>query len=38
MSPALGLGAGSLMALFFMKDSSTPMSPEQRAFYDDKMA
>tara|TARA_R110000868_G_scaffold289805_4_gene550064 strand:- start:274 stop:1893 length:1620 start_codon:yes stop_codon:yes gene_type:complete len=38
MSPALGLGAGSLMALPFMKDSSTPMSAEQKASYDDKMA
>jgi hypothetical protein len=38
MSPALGLGAGSLMALPFMKDSSTPMSAEQQASYDDKMA
>ena len=38
MSPALALGTGALSALPFMKDSSTPMSPEQQASYDDKMA
>ena len=39
MSPALGLGAGSLMALPFMKGSSNEkMTPEQNAAYDDKMA
>lgn len=38
MSPALALGTGALSALPFMKDSSTPMSPEQKASYDDKMA
>jgi hypothetical protein len=38
MSPALALGTGALSALPFMKDSSTPMAPEQQASYDDKMA
>jgi hypothetical protein len=38
MSPALALGTGALSALPFMKDSSTPMSAEQKASYDDKMA
>ena len=38
MSPALAFGTGALSALPFMKDSSTPMSPEQKASYDDKMA
>jgi hypothetical protein len=38
MSPALALGTGALSALPFTKDSNTPMSPEQRASYDDKMA
>jgi len=39
MSPALGLGAGSLMALPFMKGSSNEnMTPEQVASYNDKMA
>jgi hypothetical protein len=39
MSPALGLGAGSLMALPFMKGASNEnMSPEQVASYNDKMA
>lgn len=38
MSPALALGTGALASLPFMKDSSTPMSPEQQASYDDKMA
>jgi len=38
MSPALGLGTGALLSMPFMKDSSTPMSPEQQASYDDKMA
>ena len=38
MSPALALGTGALSALPFMKDSSTPMPPEQQASYDDKMA
>jgi hypothetical protein len=38
MSPALALGTGALSALPFMKDSSTPMSAEQQASYDDKMA
>jgi hypothetical protein len=39
MSPALSLGAGSLMALPFMKGASNEnMSPEQVASYNDKMA
>ena len=39
MSPALGLGAGSLMALPFMKGASNEnMTPEQVASYNDKMA
>ena len=38
VSPALALGTGALSALPFMKDSNTPMSPEQKASYDDKMA
>jgi hypothetical protein len=38
MSPALALGTGALSAIPFMKDSSTPMSSEQKASYDDKMA
>jgi len=39
MSPALGLSAGSLMALPFMKGSSNEnMTPEQNAAYDEKMA
>ena len=38
MSPALALGAGALSSIPFMKDSSTPMSAEQQASYDDKMA
>jgi hypothetical protein len=38
MSPALALGTGALSALPFMKDSSTPMTPEQQASYDEKMA
>jgi len=39
MSPALGLGAGSLMALPFMKGASNEnMTPEQVASYNDRMA
>jgi hypothetical protein len=38
MSPALALGTGALSALPFMKDSSTPMSADQQASYNDKMA
>jgi hypothetical protein len=38
ISPALAFGTGALASLPFMKDSSTPMSPEQKASYDDKMA
>lgn len=38
ISPGLALGTGALSALPFMKDSSTPMSAEQQASYDDKMA
>jgi hypothetical protein len=38
MSPALALGTGALSAIPFMKNSSTPMSAEQKASYDDKMA
>jgi hypothetical protein len=38
ISPALALTTGALSATPFMKDSSTPMSAEQQASYDDKMA
>lgn len=38
MSPALALGTGAAMSVPFMKDANTPMSPEQQASYDDKMA
>jgi hypothetical protein len=38
MSPALALGAGALSSIPFMKDSSTPMTPEQQAAYDANMA
>ena len=38
VSPALALGTGALASMPFMKDSSTPMTPEQQASYDDKMA
>ena len=38
MSPALALGTGALSALPFMKDSSTPISADQQASYNDKMA
>ena len=38
LSPGLALGAGALSSIPFMKDPSTPMSPEQQASYDDKMA
>jgi hypothetical protein len=38
VSPALALGTGAMMASPFMKGSSTPMSAEQQASYDDKMA
>ena len=34
LSPGLGLGAGALAALPFMKDPSSPMTPEERAKYD----
>jgi hypothetical protein len=38
ISPALAFGTGALASIPFMKDSSTPMSAEQQASYDDKMA
>lgn len=38
VSPALAFGTGAMMASPFMKDSSTPMSAEQRASYDNSMA
>lgn len=38
VSPALAFGTGALASIPFMNNSSTPMSAEQQAAYDDKMA
>lgn len=38
VSPALAFGTGALASIPFMNNSSTPMSAEQKASYDDKMA
>ena len=38
ISPALAFGTGALSSIPFMGSSSTPMSTEQQASYDDKMA
>ena len=38
ISPALAFGTGALASIPFMKDSSTPMSAEQQASYDNSMA